>query len=110
MTRTLNRLAEWSVVDGLVTDVYRETALLPPGEPVRGMMREAVLSLTVFSSLDVAHAKLATLGYLFRSASDAGLVPGEVVTRMLERILDSARALSRFTPGAGGSEPAPASG
>lgn len=108
MTRNLNRLAEWSVVDGLVSDVYKETALLAPSEPVRDLMREAVLSLTVFSTLEVAHAKLATLGYLFRSASDAGLVPSEVVTRMLGRILESARALRRFNPG--GSEPVPAPG
>ncbi len=108
MTRNLNRLAEWSVVDGLVTDVYRESALLSPGEPVRDLMREAALSLNVNSSLEVAHAKLATLGFLFRLASESGLIPSESVTRMLERILESARALKRFTPS--GSEPAPTPG
>ncbi len=101
MTRTLNRLGEWSVVDGLVTEVYRETALLPPLEPVRELMREAALSLSVLPTLDVAHAKLATLGYLFRVAHDSGLVPNEVLSRMLERILESARALRRFDPGGG---------
>jgi hypothetical protein len=106
MTRNLNRLAEWSVMDGLVTEVYRESAMLSPAEPVRDLMREAALSLTASTSLEVAHAKLATLGYLFRSANETGLVPAEVVARMLERILESARALRRFNPS--GSEPAPA--
>ncbi len=105
MTRNLNRLAEWSVVDGLVTEVYRETSLLSPAEPVRDLMREAALSLATMSSLEVAHAKLATLGYLFRLANESGLVPLEVVSRMLERILESARALRRFTPS--GSQPVP---
>ncbi len=108
MTRNLNRLAEWSVVDGLVTEVYRETSLLSPGEPVRDLMREAALSLTVLSTIEVAHAKLATLGYLFRLANESGLVPPEVVTRMLQHILESARALKRFTPD--GSEPVPSPG
>ena len=108
MTRNLSRLAEWSVVDGLVADVYRESALLSPGEPVRDLMREAALSLNVVSSLEVAHAKLATLGFLFRLAHESGLVPNEVVTRMLGRILESARALRRFEPS--GSEPVPTPG
>lgn len=97
MQPNLNRLGEWSVVDALVTDVYRETALLASREPVRELMREAALSLNVVSTLDVAHAKLAMLGYLFRSAHAAGLVPHEALLRMLNRILESARALRRLS-------------
>ena len=104
MTRTLNRLAEWSVVDGLVTEVYRASGVLASGEPVRELMREAALSLNVVSTLGVAHSKLATLGFLFRLASESGLIDPDAVARMLERILESARALKRLTPS--GSEPA----
>ncbi|MBL9039578.1 MAG: hypothetical protein JNG84_13760 [Archangium sp.] len=92
----LSRMAMWGVVDDLAAEVFRQTAALAAEQPLRGLVREAALSLSRCTTLEQAHAKLATLGYLFHAAARAELVTAEAAAAMLERILHSARAMRRL--------------